>query len=150
MLGRWETLEGRGMELRCPRRRTSIHWSFRLGLWQALASTVGECANNDEGGRGQGMYICVLGLGRIDRLYRIHITTMTNTTATATMMPITSGERPLCELPDAEALAEPVTDTVTVVEAAGVEGSGPAAESEEGAPCVFVVGLDPADEDVDG
>ncbi len=78
------------------------------------------------------------------------------------MMPITSGERLLCEPPDAEELAvapgatvfvpptESVTETVTVVEVTDVDGGFPIEEMEVGAPCVFVVGLAPPDEDVNG
>ena len=81
---------------------------------------------------------------------------MRSTTATATMIPITSGERPLCELLDAEELfvvpgvagfvppTESVTETVMVVEVTNwdVDDGCPVGEPEVGAPCVFVaVGL---------
>ena len=83
---------------------------------------------------------------------------MRSTTATATMMPITSGERLLCALLDAEEVfvvpgvatlvppTESVTQTVTVVEVtdSDVDDGCPVGEPEfeVGAPCVLVeVGL---------
>ena len=82
------------------------------------------------------------------------------------MMPITSGERPLCELLDAVELfvvegvaafvppTESVTETVTVVEVTDSDvddGCPVLGEPEAGAPCVFVgLALPPPTVEVNG